>query len=291
MAHAQLDRALGEVVPIADRPGPGQWRFKLPGAPDGVARGRVHEGWLRLERAAEGFSPDEWGLLEINADLPLPIRCVLEPRTQRPSLCADVSVHDITTCRMRIREAYESLEAADCVRRQESSASREDGLAGGYQSQTDSGCASARPLIEACGWPVTERDEGLVVPIGGLAALTGSATVRKEAERGLCIASTLDIDAGGDPDTERGAVARCLLVITGVVRGVRATARRVSGQTTVGLECGLRSDPTEEEMQSALSALSVAWHRCAREVRALRDPRVADVYRRLCAPRALVATD
>ena len=115
MVHAQLDQALSEVVPIADRPGPGQWRFKLPGAPDGVARGRVDEGWLRLERAAEGFSPHEWGLLEINARLPLAIRCVLEPRTQRPSLCADVSVHDITACRMRIREAYESLEAADCV--------------------------------------------------------------------------------------------------------------------------------------------------------------------------------
>lgn len=287
MVSRQVERALSELVPIVDRPGSGQWRFKLPDARDEVAWGCVDDGWLRLVAEAEGFSGDEWELLQVNAQLPFVVRIIVDPRTRRPTLCADVNVQDSTAATTRIREAYESLVTVTGLQRPGCASLGEDETGAHGISPKDVDGGPVRQLIEACGWSVSERDGRLVVPIGLGAKLTAAATLRHGAGGRISIDSLLDIDFGDGSETERGAVARFLLAVTGVVRGVRAVARTVSGTTSAGLECGLHGDPSEGEMRSALSALSVAWDRCAREVRALRDPAVADAYLQLSTPRSL----
>lgn len=250
----------------------------MPSLPGGSALGRIDDGWLRLTASADRSTLDEWGLLQLNSRLPLAARCALDPRTGRPIVCADVSLQHSVPITTRIGEACDGLVMAKEVLTVRDIASPVEGIGidhGGIASPgTDGGAADQ--LLAACGWPVSEGQGGLVVQIGVSSSMTAPAIVRPYADGAFCLDTTLPVQA--DSDIGRGAVARCLLAITGAVRGVRASVRHTSGTVAVGLESGFDSAPCKAEVQSGLSALSVAWDRCTREVRALQDPRVAETY-------------
>ena len=247
--------------------------------PGGSALGRIDDGWLRLTATADRLTLDDWALMKLNARLPLAARCVLDPRTRRPIVCADVSLQHSVPITTRIGEACDGLVMAKEALTVRDTASPVEGRVGighgGIASPGTEGGA-ADQLLAAGGWPVSEGEGGLVVQIGVCSSVTAPAIVRPYADGALCFDTTLPVQA--DSDIRRSAVARCLLAITGAVRGVRASVWHTSGKVAVGLEAGFDSAPCTAEVQSGLSALSVAWDRCTREVRALQDPRVAETY-------------
>ena len=278
----RVDQTLRQVTPVIDRPGPGQWRLTLPSLPGGSVRGRADGGWFRLTATADGCPADGWELLKLNARLPLVARCAFDPRTHRLMFCADVCLLSEVPLTTRIREACDGLVAAEGVsKRWDVRSSNESGplVQDGHAAHTRAAGRTTAQLIGDCGWPVSEREGRLVVQVG----VSASATVQSHPHGGLSVDSTLAVELGSD--VARAAVARCLLATTGVVRGVRASVRYTSGKASVQLEGGFESAPCAAEVQAGLSALSVAWERCTREVRALQDTRVAEAYLVLFAAR------
>ena len=272
----QVDQALRQTGSTIERPGPAEWRLQLPGLPGGSAKGRADDGWLRLTAKPDGVLLDEWELLRLNPRLPGSVRCALDPRTHRPMVCADVSLEEEVPFTIRIREACEGLVAAEEVVNRWDATPLEAGRATGAQDSPENARTTAQ-LFEECGWPTSERDGRLVVQIGVSPSESSFATVQSRLDGGgLSVDSTLATE--GDSDAVRRAVARCVLAVTGVVRGVRASVRFTSGKASIGLETGFDSQPCAPEVRSRLAALSIARTRCVREVRALHDPRVAEAY-------------
>ncbi len=270
-----LDQTLRQVTPVIDQPGPGRWRLKLPRLPGGSVTGHATDAWFRVTATADGCLSDgglfdEWELLIFNARMPIIARCALDARTRRLMLCADIRLHSEVPLAMRLREAFNGLMAVEDVSTGRDVASPSD---------TQETLPALTHMVEECGWPVSEREGQPVVPIG----VSSSATVRTQADGGLSVDCTLAVETESDP--ARAAITRCLLATTGVVRGVRASARYESGKASVRLETGFDSTPCAAELHAGLSALSVALERCRREVGALQDRRVAEAYLDLFSPR------
>jgi hypothetical protein len=130
-------------------------------------------------------------------------------------------------------------------------------------------------LLRESSWPCAERgandfssklDAGAAPPAS--IRMIGS-TLEFRVELLRCNASE---------DITRQALALYLLTANSSLRMARACAAHADGQISYGFHVSLPSSPATEEVQHALSALSVAYRMCAREANVLLHGAAAQHY-------------
>lgn len=300
---AAVDQALRRSIPIMARPRPGQWQLQ----PDGLDRGstwaRIDEGWLHLSAPLSADAPSAWELLSFNGTLPGAARFVLNPSDGRLMLRADVCLVPGVCLVTRVKDAFDGFVAGASALR-----ARPGGLPGdpGRSRGTDEpvhgdGLADdarrpasqrTRQLFADAGWPVRERsDDHLAVDLVDLDDLddldldhgSAHAIVHGRSDGGLRVQRPVTDGVGAA--SVRDAMAVYLLASTALVKGARASSGGTADRASAWLEVGFDSTPCEAEVSEALSALSVAWRACRREVAVLQDPAVARAYLEMWAQR------
>jgi hypothetical protein len=140
-------------------------------------------------------------------------------------------------------------------------------------------------LLRECSWPCAERSanefsadlDASAAPPAGI-RMNGSA-LELSVELLRCDASA---------EITRQALSLYLLSACGSLRMARAYAVHADGQIRFGFLVSLPSSPAAEEIQHALSALSVAYRMCAREANVLLHGAAARHY---LAARTTSSTD
>ena len=297
---AAVDQALRRSIPIMAHPRPGQWQLQPHGLDRGSTWARIDEGWLHLSAPVSADGPSAWELLSFNGTLPGAARFVLNPSDGGLMLRADVCLVPGVCLVTRVKDAFDGFVAGASALR-----AWRGGLSGdpGHSRGTDEpvhgderaddarhpASQSTRQLFADAGWPVRERsDDQLVVALddlddldldhGGAHAIVhgrsdGSLRVQRPVTDGVGAASVRD------------ALAVYLLASTALVKGARASSGGTPDRASAWLEVGFDSTPCEAEVSEALSALSVAWRACRREIAVLQDPAVATAYLEMWAQR------
>jgi len=275
---AALQEAGAALIPT----GPLRWRLALPAWPRHVDA-RLDDGWLLMDGplppAAEPRSP--WELLLANDCFAGPAKFALAADGE-PRVRAELPVDGLAHVAARVLAVCADLaRAADfCARPPE-----ERPTAAAESPEQPADAASVRevlgPVIEAAGWPFTERSGNrlmvaLDVPDAvyqACVALHPGDTVRASVE----FARFDSLSRLG-----RRALGTLLLCACGLVRLARAAAVvRDDGQATVGFELRLALPVAPAELHHALSSLVVAARLCGREVSGLRGEPLERTYLRV----------
>lgn len=218
------------------------------------------DGWLRL-RAPAGAVDDPWELLARNAGRRGPARFVLAAAPGSGNRFAPELVVDLPIAN--------GVEPGGAV---QARALEPEPGAGSADS------AAAAPdwtaLLDASGWPVSSRrkdritvelDAPGVSAQARLAAGDDGASLSVELARAERVSSTA-----------RRAMAHHVLILTGLVRMVRAITSEHRNAVLLDVRLAVTASPPDLDL--ALSALSVGVRFAARELRALADDRLAALY-------------
>lgn len=254
---AALEQSAGEVRVC----GAGAWVFTLPhGVPLPVSA-RRRDVWLEL-RAPGLTGVPAWDLLRRNAALRGEARVVLAGAA--PEVVVDLPCADEDGMADRLAAACEAVVRAA------------EGIAppgAGSEAATAPDPVWSRTLSEH-GWTLAQRGDGRLAVELDAPGLAARAHIEHIGADVSVSAEILRIGAAAT--AAREAMARYALTVTGLVRMVRAAA---GGEPeALRLEVRLGSPSSGTDLALAVSALSVAYRRAGRELRALADPAMAATY-------------
>ncbi len=251
--------------------GPGRWRVELSNGARFIADARLDQDWLVLETpvAKPDSAAPAWPWLRLNADLPPGLAVVLAPdsnalRLRGSVLCehGDPRGPMETLCR-RLAAARHATDPAV------------SGTAPlpAPQGKPDEGLERWRDALTELGWPVIEREQRLVVPLGRRdGGVQGAVGVAPGGAR-------VAVPVGGPTPlgpASREGLARYLLIATAVAPPVRAVMP--AGEPgRVELDVSL-SAPPGLDGDAALGRLAAAADRFGRTAAALADEDVARRY-------------
>jgi hypothetical protein len=135
--------------------------------------------------------------------------------------------------------------------------------------------AALADLLRECSWPCAERGANdFSAELDASAA--PPARIRMNGSNLELSVELLRCDAAAE--ITRQALTLYLLTASSSLRMARAYAAHADGQISFGFLVSLPSTPAAEEIQHALSALSVAYRMCARETHVLLHSAAARHY-------------
>lgn len=245
------------------------------------ARVWLEDDWLLVDSPAPGGSraEDAWVLLERNRLLPGIARYVLPPGHGTPRLRAELPVDGSVDSTMWLREVWHAIAHQSVGQPGVGEPVRlaEPGSEGSHGT-------SAEDLLRLCGelgWSTRrQRDGRLTVDLASRRE-SGQAAITTD---GACVrfASVLG-RADGCTTASREAISLLLLLVSGLVRLVRAVALDEGSGGGAGLAVVLPAPVSVEALGHARAAISVACDLCGPEVRLLQDDSTAAQFLRLWA--------
>jgi hypothetical protein len=273
--------ALAKCAVAVDLVAPGRWAFTLSNGTALEVSARVDDGWLLFEAplAVEPSpAPDRaWKLLQWNATLGGGVRFALGPGRRGSHARAELPLDDAIDLHRRVLETCGGLKAAKHLLEYDGG-ERKDVL--------DVDDLTLGPVPELCreiGWPVIEREPGLLAVDLDVPDAFSQAIVEPRANQGVAVAVAVLPGtvryAEFPPPVCRQAVACLLLRVCGVVRMARAAADTGDGTPHARFEVVFGSRPCAAELAHAFAALSVACRLASREAAVLwSDEKVAGAY-------------
>jgi len=241
----------------------------------------LENDWLLVDSPAPGGSRAEaaWVLLERNRLLPGIARYVLPPGHGTPRVRAELPVDGSVDSTMWLREAWHAIAHQNVGRPgvDEPVRSAEPGSEASHET-------SAEDLLRLCGelgWSTRrQRDGQLAVDLasrresGQVVITTDGAHVRVAAMLGR---------TDGCTAASREAIALLLLLVSGLVRLVRAVRLDEGSSGAAGLAVVLPAPVGVEALEHARAAISVACDLCGPEAGLLQDDTTAVQFLRVWA--------
>jgi hypothetical protein len=263
-----LEAALRVAALDVVRIGAGRWSFALSNGLATSGRARMVDSWLDLTVAIPETIPApeadaEWWL-RFNAWSRRPVSAARSPLTRKTELRTDVGL-DACDIAERVASACQELREAlhDLAYGEQS-----DRLAAVREPVTQEGIEG---LLSEAGWSDLSRVAGDLAI--GLATSSGLFPARFDAALGefkVDLADLADYTSAG-----RRSLAILLLTLPSVVRSTKGVVAEREASTVASLVSPVGFHPSAAALDRSLSALSVACRLAGREVRALRDERLA----------------
>jgi len=278
-ANANLECLLTGITPAVVRQTPNRWRVSLP-APAGQIELRAIDEWLclRASVAAPGQSPGtapDLDLLRRQSEIGDGVKFAHD-RYGRLEIRAELYLPESSPDGREIQETVDHLAGALASALNGSSA------AVYLPAPAAEPAAAARETLESscseAGWPFRARPDGSLQVELEPAALGLTARVRPAGQSRFRATANLIELALFDSDLTRHALARCLLLLNGAIRGVRAGIRAQEGVEFAMLEGSGGDLGSGRELAAVLSALSVGGRLCVEELAALTDPEISRHY-------------
>lgn len=268
--------------------GRSSWKATPRGDGAGEFHVRKMDGWLvlnaELSDAVAHLAKDAqgaWDCLRANRAFSGGAMIVFQPETGRLEAAAEILwSEDEADWEVHLAAAFQGMTQAGHWRPLEELVET--------AAESDASLNLAE-LCQTAGWPGNERADGSVAVSlesqeSVLLGNGGLALVEHDAARGVIAR----VEMLATKDTEmtpqiRLAVARMLLKAGGLVRFARpvtweSDSRVSDSRVKAGFEVVLGSAATPGRLTAALSALSVAWQLCGREVHALAFQAIAEAF-------------
>jgi hypothetical protein len=274
--------ALAKCAVAIDTVASERWAFTLSNGTEFDASARVDDGWLLLEAPldveAEPAPSRVWELLQWNATLGGGVRFALGPDGGGSRARAELPLDEEVDLYRRVLETCAGLRTANHLLERDAGQATLD-------THEDDDLAPGR-VLELCretGWPVIEREPGLLAVDLDVPGTFSQATVEPRANQGVAVVvpvlpGTVRYAESPAPVC-RQAVGCLLLRVCGVVRMARAAAEMRDGTPHARFEVVFESQPCAAELTHAFAALSVACRLASREAAVLwSDEKIARAY-------------
>ncbi len=271
--------ALETVVAEVTQNTPWDWTFSLANSIGLEGSARVDQEFLHLDvdlrkaRISDSITgASVWDLLHFNARTQYGVKFALGGRSPSVRLRAEIPVADgQDLLYSRIRDTALGMQGALRLIQGAADSTRLDSPNPGRSG------VDLVALLGEVGFSVSRRANGLVVKLE-VPDEFFEATIGECEVRGTVASVALEA-CNGWPNECRTALGLMLLSATARLRMVRASAERIDdNQTAARFEVILQGLLSAANLNHGLSALSVACGRWGREVKALRDERIARSY-------------
>ena len=265
-----VQAALATVAAELTPEGSSGWRLSFINGAAHSVTARTTGDWLVLE--ADDFplaaGPEGcWEALVRNAGLPGPAKIVVSD-DGRARVCADLPLLDEVTLETRIGEAFAGFAGAW--------SDPDNHPAPAETARDGTGPADLKRLCNEAGWGFTERAGGrLAVEL----EVPGSYYQALLLPEGNGVRISCDLaELDGISEASQLAIAGLLLAASAHLRLGRASVNPSASPPVAQFEVRFATTPCPAEISSSLECLSVACSLCGEEIKALRDPVVAESH-------------
>ena len=273
-AAATAARVLGKCCTEMKSRAPWRWNCAAQNGQHVSFDASVEEGFLQLSAGTSmcglGGCDLDRALLR-NGTLSGGVKYVLDPSSHELRLRADIVIVDELQLADRVRLGLVGLHQGHA---QLDECAASPAAAPRDHSLNSKAARLTQLLSESC-WSFTERSSNELA----VSLRVDSAPPALIATNGGGVELILELVRCNSRESLRlRAVSVFLLTANGNLRLARASSSDRDGQRSFGFHVCLPASAVAEEVEHALSALSVAYRTCAREAAALLDQRTAQYY-------------